>query len=96
MILNSTSAYNNTRTIIEVRSSTVKRSPIIFDGKVAVKTDSAEREGMKHVEDPKALFAEVFAEGQSDVYEIQKKFRISRIFDGENELMGKLANKKRK
>lgn len=48
------------------------------------------------MEDPKALFAEVFAEGQSDVYEIQKKFRISRIFDGENELMGKLANKKKK
>ena len=96
MILNSTSAYNNTRTIIEVRNSTVKGSSIIFDGKVAVKTDSVEREGMKYVEDPKALFSEVFAEGQSYVYEIQKKFRISRIFDGENELMGKLANKKKK
>jgi len=47
---------------------------------------------MKEVANPKALFEEVFSE---DTYSIQKRFRISRIFDGENELMAKLAKKKK-
>lgn len=79
--------------VLEVDSATVKGSSIVFNGKVAVVTDAVERPGMKEVADPKALFAEVFAE---DTYTITKRFRISRIFDGENELMGKLAKKKKK
>ena len=79
--------------VLEVDSATVKGSSIVFNGKVAVVTDAVERPGMKEVADPKALFAEVFAE---DTYSITKRFRISRIFDGENELMGKLAKKKKK
>lgn len=77
----------------EVSSATVKGSSIVFTGKVRVETDAVEREGMKHVKDPKALFEEVFA---GNTYSIEKRFRISRIFEGENELMGKLAAKKKK
>ncbi len=79
--------------VVDVSYSTVKGSSIVFDGTVAVKTDGVEREGMKDVKDPKALFEQVFSEEY--VYTIKKKFRISRIFEGENELMGLLAEKKR-
>lgn len=48
---------------------------------------------MKHVQNPKEMFEKVFSE--ENVYTIQKKFRISRIFEGENELMECLAKKKR-
>lgn len=76
----------------EVNSSTVKGSSIIFNGTVYVKTEGVEREGMREIEDPKALFEEVFS---SETYTIQKRFRISRIFDGEHELMGLLADKRK-
>ncbi|MCI6121944.1 hypothetical protein ACTNB0_07455 [Lachnospiraceae bacterium HCP28S3_F9] len=78
--------------VLEVDNATVKGSSIVFNGTVSVVTDAIERKGMKEVADPKALFAEVFSE---DTYSIQKRFRISRIFDGENELMAKLAKKKK-
>lgn len=78
--------------VLSVVSSTVKGSSIVFDGTVAVKVDGVERDGMQEVQDPKYLFAEVFNE--ENVYNIQKKFRISRIFEGENELMALLAEKK--
>lgn len=79
--------------ILNVTSSTVKGSSIVFTGTVAVKTDSVEREGMKEVHDSKAMFEQVFEE--DNVYTIQKRFRVSRIFEGENELMALLAEKKR-
>ena len=78
--------------VLEVDNATVKGSSIVFNGTVSVVTDAIERKGMKEVADPKELFAEVFSE---DTYSIQKRFRISRIFDGENELMAKLAKKKK-
>ena len=77
----------------DVTYSTVKGSSIVFDGTVAVKADGVERDGMKHVQDPKKMFEQVFSE--EGVYTIQKRFRISRIFEGENELMECLAKKKR-
>lgn len=76
----------------KVSFSTVKGSSIIFDGAVSVKTDSVEREGMKEVKDIKSVFEQVFKEDH--VYSIQKRFRVSRIFEGENELMALLAEKK--
>ncbi|MCB6416285.1 hypothetical protein OCV99_12650 [Dorea acetigenes] len=79
--------------VLDVTYSTVKGSSIVFDGTVAVKSDGVEREGMKHVQNPKEMFEKVFSE--ENVYTIQKKFRISRIFEGENELMECLAKKKR-
>lgn len=78
--------------VVEVESATVKGSSIVFRGTVCVETDAVEREGMKEVKDPKALFEEVFSK---NTYTISKRFRISRIFEGENELMGKLAKKKK-
>lgn len=75
----------------DVSSSTIKGSSIIFNGMVYVKSEGVEREGMKEVADPKALFEELFA---GETYTIQKRFRISRIFDGEHELMGLLAEKR--
>lgn len=80
--------------VLEVTRSTVKGSSIVFDGTVAVKADGVERDGMRDVQDPKELFESVFQEDH--VYTIQKNFRISRIFEGENELMGLLAEKKRR
>lgn len=76
----------------KVDSATVRGSSIVFTGDVDVMTDAVERPGMKNVEDPKALFEEVFS--SEHVYTINKRFRISRIFEGENELMDKLAKKK--
>lgn len=77
----------------EIDSSTVKGSSIIFHGTVYVKTEGVERSGMKEVADPKALFEEIFS---GETYAIQKRFRISRIFDGEHELMGMLSDKRKK
>ncbi|KMZ52540.1 hypothetical protein [Dorea sp. D27] len=77
----------------EVEYSTVKGSSILFSGTVEVRTEGVEREGMKEVADPKALFDDVFS---GETYNIQKRFRISRIFDNENELMGLLAEKRKK
>lgn len=77
----------------EINYATVKGSSIIFDGKVAVVTDAVERDGMRDVADPKALFEEVFS---GETYSIQKRFRISRIFEGEHQLMGRLAMKRKK
>lgn len=77
----------------ELEYSTVKGSSIIFNGTVEVKVEGVEREGMQEVEDPKSLFEEVFS---GETYSIHKKFRISRIFDNENELMGQLAAKRKK
>ena len=77
----------------QVTYSTVKGSSIVFDGTVAVKAEGVEREGMKEVQDPKALFEQVF-DGDY-VYTIQKRFRISRIFEGENELMALLGDKRK-
>ena len=72
--------------------STVKGSSIVFDGTVSVKTDGVEREGIKEVKEPKEFFEEVF--GEEHVYAIRKRFRISRIFESENELMALLAQKR--
>ena len=79
--------------VIEVDRATVKGSSIVFSGTVRVESDAVERPGMKEVVNPKALFEEVFAE---NTYTIQKRFRISRIFEGENELMDRLSKKKKK
>ena len=79
--------------VLNVTRSTVKGSSIVFDGTVAVKSDGVERPGMRDVKNPKELFEEVFQD--EHVYTIQKNFRISRIFEGENELMECLAKKKR-
>ena len=65
----------------------------MFSGTVEVRTEGVEREGMKEVADPKALFEDVFS---GETYNIQKRFRISRIFDNENELMGLLSEKRKK
>ena len=73
--------------------ATVKGSSIVFDGKVAVLSEGVERDGMQEVKDARALFKDVF--GNKNVYTIQKKFRISRIFENENELMGILSEKKK-
>jgi len=77
----------------EVDYSTVKGSSILFSGTVEVRTEGVEREGMKEVADPEALFKDVFS---GETYNIQKRFRISRIFENENELMGLLAEKRKK
>ena len=76
-----------------IRNVKVKGSSVVFDGQMLVKTDSIEREGMQKVEDPKGLFDTVFAE--DGVYEIQKNFRISRIFDQEDNLVALLEKKKK-
>lgn len=77
----------------ELEYSTVKGSSILFNGTVEVRTEGVEREGMKEVTDPKALFDEIFS---GETYSIHKKFRISRIFENENELMVRLAEKRKK
>lgn len=79
--------------VLDVNQATVKGSSIVFDGKVAVLSEGVEREGMQEVKDARALFQDVFS--NKNVYTIQKKFRISRIFESENELMGILSEKKK-
>lgn len=76
----------------DVNFATTKGSSIVFDGHVSVKAEGLEREGMAEMKDVKALFEDVFS---GETYTIQKRFRISRIFENEHELMGVLGEKKR-
>lgn len=79
--------------VVDVNKSTIRGSSIVFDGHVEVRTEGVVREGINRVDDDEvhALFEDVF-KGPS--YQISKKFRISRIFENEGELMGHLSNKR--
>lgn len=79
----------------DVSFATTRGSSIVFDGHVTVVSEGVERDGMAEVQDAAALFADVFSEDTHNVYQIHKRFRISRIFEGEHELMGILQTKKR-
>lgn len=79
--------------VMDVSRSTVRGSSIVFEGHVEVRTEGLVREGISRVDDEEvhALFEDVF---QGPSYQISKKFRISRIFENEGELMGHLSDKK--
>ena len=79
--------------VLDIDRLKVKGSSIVFQGHMMVKTDSVERSEMQKVQDPKKLFDTVFSE--PGVYKIQRNFRISRIFEKEEELVSLLEKKKK-
>ncbi|MGO5053665.1 hypothetical protein ACTQ6A_14355 [Lachnospiraceae bacterium LCP25S3_G4] len=78
--------------IEDISYAMTKGSSIVFDGHVLVKTEGVEREELQQVDNVGEVFEKIF---EKESYKIHKRFRVSRIFDNERELMEALEAKKK-
>ena len=66
-------------------------SSIRFEGHMLVKAEGTKRSDINTFTDGKAFFADVF--GTGNTYTIEKRFRVTRIYEEENRLLDLLKSK---
>lgn len=77
--------------IIDLSSVKLTRSSIHFAGHVLVKSEGTKRTDVDYLTDGDAFFNDVY--DSPDIYTIEKYFRISRIYEGEDDLMKLMHSK---
>lgn len=77
--------------ILDLSMVRLTGSSIRFEGHMLVKAESAKRPDINTFSDPDAFFGDVYNSGRS--YTIEKRFRVTRIYEDENKLLDLLKAK---